>query len=169
MHNWSNRANTVVCYGGFVLMVCLVLTTITSYIMYETHYTSKVGPVKIDKFGRVRESEQALLTFDLKADLSKLFHWHTKQLFCYVTVEYVSTKNVVNQVVVWDQIIQTKENATLNLRGAFSEYVLIDQGYYLKGNEVNLTFSYNIVPISGLLTRHTVASYPFKIPTEYVV
>ena len=56
------------------------------------------------------------LTFDLKADLTPLFNWNVKQLFLYLTAEYETQANVVNQVVLWDKIIQRGENAVLDYR-----------------------------------------------------
>ena len=64
------------------------------------------------------------LTFDLKADLTPLFNWNVKQLFLYLTAEYETQANVVNQVVLWDKIIQRGENAVLDYRQYRSlEYV----------------------------------------------
>ena len=56
------------------------------------------------------------LTFDLQADLTPLFNWNVKQLFLYLTAEYETPANVVNQVVLWDKIIQRGENAVLDYR-----------------------------------------------------
>ena len=49
--------------------------------------------------------DRALLTLDLHTDLRSVFNWNVKQLFVYVTAEYETDANVLNQVVVWDTII----------------------------------------------------------------
>lgn len=38
------------------------------------------------------------LTFDLKTDLTSLFNWNVKQLFLYLTAEYKTDNNELNQV-----------------------------------------------------------------------
>ena len=55
-----------------------------------------------------RSRAQAVVTFDLDADLRSVFSWNTKQLFVYLQVEYETEKNKRNQIVLWDSIIQQK-------------------------------------------------------------
>jgi len=43
-------------------------------------------------------NDLGFLTFDLKTDLTPLFNWNVKQLFLYLTAEYVTPNNVLNQV-----------------------------------------------------------------------
>ena len=62
------------------------------------------------------QNDLGFLTFDLQADLTPLFNWNVKQLFLYLTAEYETQANVVNQVVLWDKIIQRGENAVLDYR-----------------------------------------------------
>ena len=49
--------------------------------------------------------DQAILSLGIDADLRSVFNWNVKQLFVYVTAEYETDANVLNQVVVWDSII----------------------------------------------------------------
>ena len=48
------------------------------------------------------------MTFDLTADLRTVFNWNVKILFLFLTAEYESTTNAINQVVIWDKIITRK-------------------------------------------------------------
>ena len=50
----------------------------------------------------------------------------------YVTVEYENEDNVVNQVVIWDRIIQREEDAYIELVNELVEYPLQDQGSHLR-------------------------------------
>lgn len=43
---------------------------------------------------------------DLDVDLRDEFTWLTKQLFVYVTVEFETAANHLNQVVIWSHIIE---------------------------------------------------------------
>jgi hypothetical protein len=44
------------------------------------------------------DGDYAVFTFDLDVDLTKAFHWGTKQLFVYVTAHYRTTTHADNQV-----------------------------------------------------------------------
>lgn len=72
------------------------------------------------------------LTFDLKTDLTPLFNWNVKQLFLYLTAEYVTPNNVLNQVVLWDKIILRGENAVLDFKNMNTKYYFWDDGNGLK-------------------------------------
>ena len=48
------------------------------------------------------------MTFDVNADLRSVFTWNTKQLFVYVQAEYETQENRINEVVLWDSIVQQK-------------------------------------------------------------
>merc|ERR1712204_160507 len=55
--------------------------------------------------------DQAILTLGINADLRSVFNWNVKQLFVYITAEYETDANVLNQVVVWDTIINDAPSA----------------------------------------------------------
>ena len=42
--------------------------------------------------------DQAILSLGIDADLRSVFNWNVKQLFVYVTAEYETEANVLNQV-----------------------------------------------------------------------
>jgi signal peptidase complex subunit 3 len=73
--------------------------------------------------------------FDMSADVRGLFTWNTKLVFLYVTAEYKTELNVLNQIVIWDYIIEDVTNAqltvgrsqTMLLPRHHNEYPLIDQ------------------------------------------
>lgn len=44
------------------------------------------------------KNDLGFLTFDLKTDLTGLFNWNVKQLFLYLTAEYNTPNNELNQV-----------------------------------------------------------------------
>lgn len=48
---------------------------------------------------------------DLSVDLRPDFTWMTKQLFLYVTVDFETPENRVNQMVMWSHIITSKASA----------------------------------------------------------
>ncbi|CAF1671162.1 unnamed protein product, partial [Didymodactylos carnosus] len=60
--------------------------------------------------------------------LDKLFDWNVKQLFLYLTAEYTTASNILNQVVLWDKIIRRGENARMNLHEMNPKYYFWDDG-----------------------------------------
>lgn len=72
------------------------------------------------------------ITFDLSSDLTALFNWNVKQLFLYLTAEYKTNENELNQVVLWDKIILRGENAILNYKDMHTKYYFWDDGNGLR-------------------------------------
>lgn len=72
------------------------------------------------------------LTFDLQTDLTSLFNWNVKELFLYLTAEYQTDNNELNQVVLWDKILLRGENAVLDFKNMNTKYYFWDDGNGLK-------------------------------------
>jgi len=110
------------------------------------------------------------VTWDMKADLDGLFNWNVKQLFLYLTAEYTTKDNKINQVVLWDEIIKRGENAKLTYRNMNPKYYFWDDGHGLRGNDnVTLILSWNVVPNAGqLLNRQGTGSRRFAMPNHYI-
>lgn len=113
--------------------------------------------------------DQAILSLGIDADLRSVFNWNVKQLFVYVTAEYETDANVLNQVVVWDTIINDQESAWIRSDSVVNKYSLTDQGYGLRDNNVSLVLNWNTVPMTGLLRLHHGWDNikEFKVPEEY--
>ncbi|EDV24497.1 uncharacterized protein TRIADDRAFT_25476, partial [Trichoplax adhaerens] len=97
-----------------------------------------------------------------------LFNWNTKQLFIYLTAEYKTDRNPLNQIVLWDRIMLKGHDPRLIVTDV-PEYVFTDDGHGLKGHKnVTLRLSWNIIPIAGLLPRIDSGHYSFAMPNEYL-
>lgn len=104
-----------------------VFRSLKNFSSFSTH--SKNVP----NFSAAREmNDLGFITFDLKTDLTGLFNWNVKQLFLYLTAEYESDSNVLNQVVLWDKIILRGENAILDFKNMNAKYYFWDDGANLK-------------------------------------
>ncbi len=70
------------------------------------------------------------LKFDLGADLRGLFNWNVKQLFVWITADYVTPESPLNQVTIWDTIIESsdKVDAEVYERNVEAKYPLSDLG-----------------------------------------
>lgn len=132
MHNVWVRLNAVIFFALTVLLALATLCALSTYFHADlpTVKTLKLNTLKsLRNHGGV---DRALLSFDLVADLTPTFHWNIKQLFVFVVAEYESPTNPLNQVIIWDKIIKTKEEAQLKYTNEFVKYALIDQGAELR-------------------------------------
>ena len=111
------------------------------------------------------------MSLQIDADLRSVFNWNVKQLFVYITAEYETEENVLNQVVVWDQIISDPSQAWIRSSSVANKYSLTDQGFGLRANNVTLALNWNVVPSTGLLMlRHGYEPsqlHPFDVPSAY--
>lgn len=101
--------------------------------------------------------DQAILSLGINADLRSVFNWNVKQLFAYVTAEYETEANVLNQVsgstaaclwrawtsgaawqalssrgcspqvIVWDAVISDPDHAWIRSDFVVNKYSLTDQ------------------------------------------
>lgn len=112
--------------------------------------------------------DRALLTIDLEADLTPAFHWNLKQLFVFVVAEYRTKANVLNQVILWDDIIQEESKAKIKFKNKMVKYALIDQGKELRNNEIQLRLMWDHMPLTGGLYSAAKNASTFRLPNEYI-
>ncbi|XP_045492813.1 signal peptidase complex subunit 3 [Colias croceus] len=174
MYSVLTRGNAILTYTLSVLacltFLCFLSTLTVDYRTAAQMNTVKVVVKNVPDYGASREkNDLGYLTFDLKTDLSNLFNWNVKQLFLYLTAEYITPSNELNQVVLWDKIILRGENALLDFKNMNIKYYFWDDGNGLKGhNNVTLTLSWNIIPNAGLLPNiQAIGQHSFRFPKEY--
>ena len=92
-----------------------------------------------------------------------------KQLFLYLTAEYETPNNKLNQVVLWDKIILRGENALLDYRSMNTKYYFWDDGNgLLHHKNVTMTLSWNIIPNAGNFLRiKSHGQHSFSFPDSY--
>ena len=52
-----------------------------------------------------KKNDLGFFNFDLETDLEPLFNWNVKQLFLYLTAEYVTKENVKKKYFLLDKIL----------------------------------------------------------------
>ncbi|NXT16946.1 SPCS3 peptidase, partial [Prunella fulvescens] len=115
---------------------------------------SDLGFVTFDITADILNGKNGLQTFSIKSTLKLffIFDWNVKQLFLYLSAEYSTKNNALNQVVLWDKIMLRGDNPRLSLKDMKSKYFFFDDGNGLKGNRnITLTLSWNVVPNAGIL------------------
>jgi len=170
-----SRCHALVAYAFGILailtFVCFV-TTASPFRNYSAVADIKTVRVLVrnapDYSGGGENADLAFLTFDLKADFRPLFNWNVKELFLYLTAEYETSANKVNQVVIWDKIIMRGENALLDHQNMRPTYYFWDDGSELRGNKnVTLTLYWNVIPNAGRLPMLKGKGHQFKFADEY--
>ena len=115
--------------------------------------------------------DRALLSFDIDVDMEPAFHWNVKQLFVYVVASYETESKTVNQVVIWDKILEaTNPDKHIQDENVFVKYALVDQGDELRGKDVKLQLMWDHMPITGFLymgEQPEESMTQFTLPSEY--
>lgn len=103
MHTVLTRGNAILAYTLSVL-ACLTFCCFISTVFLDYRTNVKINTVKtlvknVPNYGASKElHDLGFITFDLNTDLSGLFNWNVKQLFLYLTAEYKTPANELNQV-----------------------------------------------------------------------
>merc|ERR1711893_123913 len=157
--------------GAALTFGCFLTTAFNEHLTDVSMSTGKALVKNVPDYSASREkNDLGFITFDLQSDVSEIFNWNVKQLFLYLTAEYKTKANELNQVVLWDKIIKRGDNAVLNYKSMNTKYYFWDDGNGLKGNDnVTLTLSWNVIPNAGTLPKiRGRGKYRFSFPDEYV-
>ncbi|KAK7027323.1 Signal peptidase complex subunit [Paramarasmius palmivorus] len=168
MHSIFSRINNVSAFFSSCMMGLLLAITISSFLLNaDPHGDLSISQVKVypSKAPRTkRKQEMAFVNFNISADLSPLFNWNTKQLFIYLEADYENTQGVKNQVVIWDRIVRSKDDAVINVVGknkyAFREI----SSSFKKVPSAHYTLKYNVMPYVGVLTYGEAAKTSEPVP-----
>lgn len=177
MHTFLSRLNALLAFSlSIVALLTLVFALSTSYKAYDKLAKVELKTVKAlvrrmpdYNMPNAIENDLGLVQFNLDADLQDCFDWNVKQLFVYLTANYRTPNNVLNQIVLWDYILNRGEKGQIRLRSENPEYYMWDDGFGLKGNtNVTLSLSMNIIPNAGFLqTAASPVTHTFSFPDTY--
>uniref|UniRef100_A0A673SSB3 Signal peptidase complex subunit 3 n=1 Tax=Suricata suricatta TaxID=37032 RepID=A0A673SSB3_SURSU len=140
-----NIAKDLILYWINIFILFSHLQVSLIFICFSVGFRLK----NVEDFTGPRErSDLGFITFDI----TNIFDWNVKQLFLYLSAEYSTKNNALNQVVLWDKIVLRGDNPKLLLKDMKTKYFFFDDGNGLKGNRnVTLTLSWNVVPNAGIL------------------
>ena len=110
---------------------------------------------------------QVVMTFNLNADLRNEWHWNTKQVFVFLQVEWRNNAGALNQVSVWDSIIQSKDKAHIKLKKHKTKYGLLDIGQGMRSMKYNFTLVYQVMPKVGAMRKRSVTVPQGRFPDAY--
>eukprot|EP00897_Mesotaenium_endlicherianum_P000765 jgi/Mesen1/1068/ME000123S00235 len=171
MHSFLFRANALLTFAITVLAVLSALASFTDFF-HAANPKLDVNIRSIEIFRRrplepLAGNDEVWLVLNITADLRDVFTWNTKQLFVFICAEYGTKKNELNQISLWDRIIEREEDAVFSLPFERNKYGLIDQGNNLRGRPVNLTVYWNTMPICGALRIDKRVFSGFTLPAQY--
>ncbi|EKX36037.1 hypothetical protein GUITHDRAFT_117826 [Guillardia theta CCMP2712] len=179
MHSWTFRLNALFTFTVTVLAFLSALNAL-SVAFYKPVPVATIENVKLNRLpgsGPKRPNAEARVMFDMSADLRSLFTWNTKLVFLYVTAEYSTELNRLNQVVIWDYVIENVKDAqltvgksqTLLLPRHHNEYPLVDQGRGIRSSADNVTLYLNwcTMPVVGFISRQREGKTEFKFPETW--
>jgi len=117
----------------------------------------------------LRQVDRCDLNLDIRANLSSLFHWSTKQVFLWVVAEYETEKFQVNQIVLWDKIVERGKGFIISTRNAQPKYHLVDVESLLRNRSVSFSLHWDIQPYVGFnqLGRVEGSIVTVQTPEEY--
>lgn len=156
---WSCSQRVQGVFGLFtsVLFALAAAIALTDYLPLNTFHSNPTAKLDISKvvvkYSRAprsysnKQQEYAHVQYDLTADLTSLFHWNTKQVFAYVVAEYPGTKYEVNQVTIWDHIIQSRENAVIELKNKRNKYAFGDITKTFDDRNATYSLHWNVMPV----------------------
>ncbi|GMI14404.1 hypothetical protein TrVE_jg13204 [Triparma verrucosa] len=180
MHTVWVRLNAVVFFSLSVLLTLALLASFTSHpsILGDNgNPSSPLSPsIKTLKLNSLRSLrphgsvDRALFSLDISADFNPAFHWNVKQLFVFICAEFSTPSNPLNQVVLWDKIIEAKDvDKVIDEKNSIIKYSLISQGTDLRGVEVELKMYWDTMPITSTMSMGVGDVVgKFTLPNDYV-
>ncbi|KAI0338251.1 signal peptidase subunit [Trametopsis cervina] len=169
MHTTYARINNVTAFLSSCMMGLLVAIALSTFAFTaDPKGQLDVSSMQIYSGNTRRytnkKQDVAFLHFNATADLTPLFNWNTKQLFLYLQAEYTNAQGVKNEVVIWDKIIRSKDEANLALTGR-NKYLFRNLGSSFRNVQpAHFSLKYNIMPYVGLLTYGEAARTAEPIP-----
>ncbi|CAL5201767.1 unnamed protein product [Lathyrus oleraceus] len=166
MHSFGYRANALFTFAVTILAFICAIASFTDTLNSPSP-TVEVKVLNINWFQKQPNgNDEVSLTLNISTDLQTLFTWNTKQVFVFLTAEYVTPKHALNQISLWDGIIQSKEHSKFTITTS-NKYRFIDQGSNLRGKEFNFTLHWHVMPKTGKMFANKIVLPGYRLPEEY--
>ncbi|KAJ5078124.1 microsomal signal peptidase 23 kd subunit spc22/23 [Anaeramoeba ignava] len=166
MHTFFQRIHQ---FLGFLLsttIFIIIVNSISGLYLDDSEPEISIQLNKIHEFKNNARTDRAVIGFDLHADFTSTFNWNVKQIFVFVTAEYQPEGRGKSEVVIWDHIIRSKEEAVLDLVDQKNKYVLVDYENDLRGQIINLTVNWDVMPLNGFLRLKKHGKTQFTLPEK---
>jgi len=156
-----SRARNIIYYWLTILLI-LGLCSALSVLTHRPNTTVVIRDIQLVNFRHVAKEiiqdgrlssmtgDSAYMIFNVDIDLTDVFNWNVKYLFVWIKADYITSDRRVNQIVLWDGIIENRTVSKFPV-SLPCDYLLFDHRSSLKGIQVNITVEWNIMPIIGVI------------------
>lgn len=163
MFNTLTRLNSLSALISSSLLVLIGLVTLSSL----RYYNDNASNIDITQFNVINSynklNQFAFIRFDGLIDTTQLFHnWNTKQVFVQLSTNY-NNHDIQSKTVIWDSIITSRDNPTINLNNVKQKYSLKSKSFADYSNST-ISLSYDIQPYVGLNRQGILHSQPITFP-----
>ncbi|XP_021761069.1 signal peptidase complex subunit 3B-like [Chenopodium quinoa] len=166
MHSFGYRANALLTLAVTILAIMCCVASFSDNLNSPSP-TADIKVVSIHRFQKLSSgNDEVAMVLNISADLQSLFTWNTKQVFAFVAAEYETKKHVLNQLSLWDTIIESKEKAKFSV-SISNKYRFTDQGSNLRGKEFNLTLHWHVMPKTGKMFADKIVLSGYHLPEQY--
>ncbi|EDO07851.1 Signal peptidase subunit family protein [Babesia bovis T2Bo] len=165
------RCYTVLSTSLFALWAALALNYLSGqYYRANNPGSGSIKHIRTFELKTVTgQVDRAAFELNLSYDLRDVFDWSANVIFLYATVNYETPKHPVNELIIFDKIITSKEEAYEPGADIVSKYYMIDYARSLRKARVTLRLHYCFVPIGGLIKSYQLAESVFTMPSDYVL
>ncbi|CAG8769537.1 27979_t:CDS:2, partial [Racocetra persica] len=168
MYNLLQRANAIFAFSMTVTFGVLgAIALVTPFLPSSPSAQINIKNIQVISYDYMSqgESEFAFVKLNLDADLTSLFNWNTKQLFVSVIAEYETKSHNINQVVLWDSIIQSKDEALIKVSDLHNEYNFVDITTSFRQVNASYSLYWDVMPYVGMLmSGRTRSNQVIKFP-----
>jgi len=172
MDSYANRANTIFYTFGQCLGFFAVLCHLTANFNDVSGVYAGVSHEKsMDLTSNTYyKSDQANIEFNYDMDLSAEWNWNTNLFFVMIVASYETPTNKINEVCIWDKIINSGHKTKLAMDKVINKYPLRDFDKHLTGRDVTLEVRYRVMPITGIFFNRFLSDEgkdQFQLPKSY--
>jgi signal peptidase complex subunit 3 len=171
---WTRAHNTFFFWTSCLMGLAVACTLLTLFVCDQTVAIEGVkvlfgeqAVTKLSYYPSHKVDVAELGAFKVQANLTRLFHWNTKQVFLWVTAEYATKNHEFNQVILWDKIVEFHHDKMLKVRVPKSKYAFVEHDALFKGVTVNVSLEWELFPYVGALQQGKVLASTFTLPARY--
>lgn len=137
MHSTLSRLNAVSALATTIVLVLVVLIDFTRFGTHKPTGKVVINQLEVVRAKAVWHMDRNIqdfieVNFNIDADFEPLFDWNTKQVFVSLAASYDSAKHTRNEVVIWDRILRSKQDAHVALNTATNKYGFREVGRSFK-------------------------------------
>ncbi|KAH9609170.1 hypothetical protein KSS87_002396 [Heliosperma pusillum] len=166
MHSVGHRANSLLTSAVTILAFTCMFASFSD-TFNRPNPTVDIKVVSFDGLTKSKDGDDGVsMTLKVEANLQSLFTWNTKQVFAFIAAEYETPQNSINQISVWDLIVESKDDAVIQTTFR-NKYPIFDQGSNLRGREFNLTLHWHVMPKTGMMFTGLIIIPGHRFPDKY--